>query len=569
MENQRLFRLTSQSNDGVFNTLFNEDIEIAPGSEIALQSAAFERQSARIILDNTNNELKFSLLANKRYTGRLPTGTFTQLQDGEDLLAAAAKEMNLVTNMEATTGQTTVGGFVYSIDRGSQWRAQLDSDGKTEVTAKTNEPVLVSTEWREAYPDEFVKTTQLAGIDPPTINPGNGGNESQWMQRSTTATVPASYNESYVYGKVRMVKGTGCIRTRLYEIGDTTIGPDITATIGLVTDYSKLTSGTIADADIIWGLQIAGNDTNYRFKQGGGTAVWQDAGVQPEQSSESGSADNDNDVLEIVLTGKAALSYRDGGGGQSVEMNIHRSGNAVTKLPLTPDTTLFQDVDYYYFISFHKPAADIKLDMVEADLDPYLFDLTTFQAEQISTIPTVIRSGFDNSIPADSRSARFNVANAEVGAFFGFLPGKPVRIPSTDDSDGFIQSSLYRFTSETRAEFSVRAKNYLVLFDELPLNSYDSYARFDVNARNANSGGSRRNLLATVPVKEDQLANTGVSQVAFEPNTLDYISLRNNSTFLTRTLGCRILTSTYQPIVIDGMASLTLLIKQHCKGSCG
>ena len=565
MQNQRLFRLTSQSNDGVFNTLFNEDIEIAPGSEIALQSASFERQSARVELNSDNNELKFSLQSGVRYTGRLPTGTFSQLQDGESLLAAAEKEMNVVTDMTETRGQVTVGGFPYSIDRGSQWRAQLDSDGKTEITAKTNEPVLVSTEWRLSYPDEFDKTTQLAGVDPPTIETGV---DSQYMSRSATATLPASYNESYVYGKVRMVKGTGCIRARLYEIGDTTIGPDVTATIGLVTDYSKLTSGTIADADIIWGLQVAGSDTNYRFKEGGGTAVWQDAGVQPLQADESSEADNDNDVLEIIIGGKAANSYAGESDRQVVAMNIHRSGEAVTEIDV--DTNLFKEssVDYYYFISFHQPEADIKLDMIEADLDPYLFNLTTYSAEQISSIPTVVRSGFDNSIPADTRQGRFEFATTEVGEFFGFLPGTPAKIPVADTKEGFIQSSLYTFTSDMRAEFSVHSKNYLVLFDELPLNSYDSYARFDVNARNANSGGSRRNLLATVPVKEDQLAGTGVSQVAFEPNTLDYISLRNNSTFLTRTLGCRILTSTYQPIVIDGMASLTILIKQHCGGSC-
>ena len=111
MQNQRLFRLTSQSNDGVFNTLFNEDIEIAPGSEIALQSASFERQSARVELNSDNNELKFSLQSGVRYTGRLPTGTFSQLQDGEDLLAAAEKEMNVVTDMTETRGQVTVGGF--------------------------------------------------------------------------------------------------------------------------------------------------------------------------------------------------------------------------------------------------------------------------------------------------------------------------------------------------------------------------------------------------------------------------------------------------------------------------
>ena len=566
MDNQRLFRLTSQSNDGVFDTLFNEDIEIAAGSEIALQSASFERQSARVTINGTNSTIKYSLQEDKQWTAGFPSGTFSQLQDGETLLTAAQDEMNLTVDMEDPAYQITEGGFLYSIDRGSQWRAQLDGDGKTEITAKTNEPVMASDEdFKTDFPDQYAATTVLAGVDAPTLATTTPG-DSSYMSRDGPVTTQGSYNESYVYGKLRMVKGTGCIRARLNEIGAAVTGNGILATIGLVNDYSKLTSGTIADADIIWGLQVLGNDTNYRYKAGGGTATWQDAGVQPSGFAPAASDENDNDVLEIVIGGVVGNVYGGVSAKQSVSLNIHKSDGATFP---DIDQTLFQDgsVDYYYFISYHAVAADIKLDMIEADLDPYLSNQTntSHPGDSISTLATVVRSGFANQIPATKRQGLFEFATAEVGEFFGFAPGKPAKIPAGTGSAAFAQSQLYTFVSETRAEFSVRAKNYLVLFDELPLNSYDSYARFDVAQRNANSGGSRRNLLATVPTTEDQLAGTSVTQIAFEPSTLDYISLRNTSPVLTRRLGCRILTSTYEPIEIDGLASLTVLIRQ--KGS--
>lgn len=566
MDNQRLFRLTSQSNDGVFDTLFNEDIEIQAGSEIALQSASFERQSARVTIDNTNSELKFSLQSTKRWTAGLPEGTYSQIQDGETLLTAAQDQMNLTVDMELADALINVGGFSYSIDKGSQWRAQLDGDGKTEIAAKTNESILVSDEqYKTVNPDVYSATTALAGIDAPKFG-DTLGNLSSYMYRDGAVTTPADYNESYVYGKVRMVKGTGCIRARLNEIGAAALGTGQLATIGLVNDYSKLTSGTITDADIIWGLQILGKDTNYRYKTGGGIATWTDAGVKPENSNAVGNDVNNNDVLEIVIGGKVGNIYAGASEKQSISLNIHTS---VGETHPDIDTTLFQkeDVDYYYFISFQAVEADIKLDMIEADLDPYLSPLTVAKSSSVTTLTTVIRSGFSDEIPTDERRGRFNFATSEVGAFFGFASGKPDPIKSLPTAEGFIQSSLYTFVSQKRAEFSVRAKNYLVLFDELPLNSYDSYARFDINARNANSGGSRRNLLATVPVTEDQLVGTSVTQIAFQPNTLDYISLRNTSNVLTRRLGCRILTSTYEPIEIDGMASLSVLIKQK-GGSC-
>ena len=565
MQNQRLFRLTSQSNDGVFNTLFNEDIEIAPGSEIALQSASFERQSARVELNSDNNELKFSLQSGVRYTGRLPTGTFSQLQDGESLLAAAEKEMNVVTDMTETRGQVTVGGFPYSIDRGSQWRLQLDKDGKTEIRAKTNSPCLLSNVYWNSSNAKLATTVFAGTVNAPTVQEPAAFGAADFMTR-TGGSGSTNYNQSFVYGKVPMVNGTGCIRARIHEWTQT--GAGLCATIGLVTDLSKLTSSTISNADIIWGLQLAGNGVNYTYKEGGGTATWTDSTIPPEEFILQPDKNNSNDVLEIVIAG-AADPLSDQAGRQNIAMNIHQAVGGLTEIPISIDMPP-AGTEYYFFVSFARP---IKLDMMQADLNPYEFDQTIdITAEEAqSLVDTVVRSSLDKTDlfpPIADREANFSFPTNEIGGFYGFLPGRPSGIvPSTLDRD-VLAIQDYRFVSTLRAEFSVRAKNYLVLFDELPLNSYDSYSRFDVAARNANSGGSRRNLLATVPVKEDQIGTTSVTQVAFEPNTLDYISLKNNSTFLTRTLGCRILTSTYQPIQVDGMASLTLLIKQHSSGSC-
>jgi len=562
MDNQRLFRLTSQSNDGVFSTLFNEDIAIEPGSEIALQSASFDRQSLVVNIDAKNREVNFGLLVDpaKQWKANMEEGEYSQLQDGESLLTSTAKQMNLVLDMGKTTNLVTSNGFPYSIDRGSQWQMGLDKDGKTSIRAKTNGPCLISDDFWVTSSDASKTTTVFASTGTnaaPSITVGVG---ADFISR-TGGGGTTNYNESYVYGKVPMVKGTGCVRTRIGEWTQT--GAGLCATIGLVSDYSKLTSGTIADADILYGWQLAGNNVNYFYKDGGGAATWTDSGVGPDEVSADTNADNSNDVLEIVIGGSGPI-YADG--KKQVELTVHTDLAGAT----TPGTNylLYPDAgtDLYYFISFARP---IELDMVEVDLDPYKFTQDYFGAlyrPSESLLPGVVRSAAVGNIdiPSTDRRGNFAFPSNEIGAFYGFLPGRPENIVPTS----ITQSEDYTFVSTLRPEFSVTAKNFLVLFDELPLNSYDSYSRFDVNARNANSGGSRRNLLATVPVKEDQLAGTSVTQVAFEPNTLDYISLRNNSTFLTRTLGCRILTSTYQPIQIDGMASMTLLIKEHGSGSC-
>ena len=566
MENQRLFRLTSQSNDGVFNTLFNEDIEIAPGSEIALQSASFDRQSQIVKIDANNKRVDFGLLVDpaKRHTTNMIEGEYSQLQDGEALLASTADQMNGRIDMDEPTRQVQGDdGFLYSIDRGSQWRLQLDKDGKTAIRAKTNGPCLISNDyWVNTSPASevttvFAKTgTNVA----PSVTAGTAG-AADFISR-TGGTGSTNYNQSYVYGKIPMIKGTGCVRARINDWTQT--GAGLSATIGIVSDFSKLTSGTIANADILYGWQLAGNTVNYTSKQGGGTAAWVDSEIPPAFITADPDLDNRNDVLEIVIgDGIAAAETK-----KSINLKVHTDGGGAQGPAM--DEALFPDVgtDLYYFISFARP---IKLDMVEVDLDPYKFTQDLFGITQVpqSLQNTLARSAVFESgiaaIPLADREATFSFSSDDIGGFYGFLKGEPFSVVPTS----IVASEDYSFISTIRPEFSVTAKNLLVLFDELPLNSYDSYSRFDVNARNANSGGSRRNLLATVPVKEDQIGTTTVTQVAFEPNTLDYISLRNNSTFLTRTLACRILTSTYQPIEVDGMASMTLLIKQHGSGSCG
>jgi len=557
---QQLYRLTSQSNNGVFDTLFDQDIEIPAGSQVALQSAAFDRQSDQIIIDSSNDTITFGL-DSETWEADMDNGTFSELVSGKAMLTSTAANMNRVIDMNDSNHQQEGGDtFYYSIDKGSQWQLQLDPDGKTEIAAKTYASSPISNDLYGST-TAFSTTTGLAGTTPPTVTPGGIAGTLDSMGRATGASAQDEYNESYVYGKVRMTKGTGCIRVRLAGLGAGT--PAATrGTIGLVEGtegLAKLKNGTITTGDIKWGMQVNGVGHQYQFTEG--TGPWQNVpaaaggNLQPLNSGAPTGAANNNDVLEIAIGGSDFDTQ------QAIEMAIHQDGvktNVSSAAPVYPE----QSVDWYYFVSFHQDVTDFSLDMMEVDLDPYTFKQDSYANPpapiQESTLPSVIRTGW--SYPAVNlaeRLGQFDWGSNAVGAFFGFGINKP------DDIIGnsLAKSALYTFTSDTRAEFSVTAKNYLVMFDTAPINSFDSYSEFDAVARSANAGGSRRNLLATVPVKEDQVGTTSVSQVAFEPNTLNYISLRNTTPVLTRQLRLRVLTSTYKPVIVDGMASITILIR--------
>jgi len=588
-DSQRLFRLTSQSNDGVFDTLMNEDIEIKAGSSLALQSCSFDRQSTQVKVDSSNKYIAFGLLKPGvissgtepiiDWVTQIPLGTYSQVVDADTLMEGIEHRMNACISMDRNVNvanplkrNVVTGGFEYSINKGSQWKVGLNQDGKTEIECRTQAPCQISNlEWSKT--SAALDTTVYAGSTPPTLTADGTAGDLDFMMRPTGgAGAMGDYNDSYVWGKVRMTKGTGCIRARIAEMAPDT-NDDVYFTVGLVLDKTVLEQGTIADQHIHYGVQCMGAGSAYRSKVGT-VGTWTNltrygggGAMVPVQFTRQTDGDNENDVVEIRLDGGDPTIGRNPTTRCQPNIQVHTQGYvSVTEIP-----EIAQSADWYYFISFHRPGADIKLDMCEADLDPYEFvqvpgsggDSIELFPVQRSMIPSVVRSGLASpdyaspAIPYSDRQASFRFTGEGVNSFFNY---PTLSLPTVDGSSFFL-SSDYRLTAPKRAEFGVGAKKYIILFDNVPISSYDTYSRFDSVARNANSGGSRRNILATIPVKEDLIAGSSVTRVAYEPNSLNFIDLANRQDMLTRSLRCRILTSTYDPVEIDGMASLTVLLK--------
>ena len=79
--------------------------------------------------------------------------------------------------------------------------------------------------------------------------------------------------------------------------------------------------------------------------------------------------------------------------------------------------------------------------------------------------------------------------------------------------------------------------------------------------RAAGSGGSRRNIIATVPINEVPIAGSGNSIIQFQPGTINYVGIKNKGDVVTRQIRCRLLTGMYRGVKTEGLASIVLLIK--------
>jgi len=63
MVNNKLIRLHSEDEFGVFDCIFNDEILISPKSEIALQSCNISRSLESLVIDATNDKLKYQITA--------------------------------------------------------------------------------------------------------------------------------------------------------------------------------------------------------------------------------------------------------------------------------------------------------------------------------------------------------------------------------------------------------------------------------------------------------------------------------------------------------------------------
>jgi len=94
---------------------------------------------------------------------------------------------------------------------------------------------------------------------------------------------------------------------------------------------------------------------------------------------------------------------------------------------------------------------------------------------------------------------------------------------------------------------SVFNDTYLILLDTLDIDSYDGF------------GGDRKNILAVIPYSDDKTNLKNVLE--YEPNTLNFIEMKNRNKFSLRNIGGRILKSNLTNPSLTGLSSITVLIK--------
>lgn len=582
---QKLIRLTCESNDGIFNGKFDQDIEIKQGSDIAFQSLTLERASDALIVNNANRFFTFSS------TGFPPEDQFTSITKGKYEQADLDALMSDITNaMNSLCSMTAINSFGQNKNEMNlQWRASIDEYQDKSVIECKRSPFFPISQWNVS---EAVYNTGFIRNSPILNGITDAAKVNQTTERGLgrdTAGANGVLNESYTYSSIPFIKSTGALRVRLGAMFEGS-NDRPAATIALVDrdGLTKLRNSTITIEDLVYAIRVdeptsiattggysslhaKGSTTFTPFTVGGNL-------VKPENFAED-NPDDTNDMFEIRIDKNKIVG------------SIFQDTVAISDLP--DATGITEGGDLYPVIFFHMDINTVALDMCQVSLDPfgnlddapnqiikdnpYAEPLTSeltghveFYIDNLK-IPTTPQVNLDKTIATYLGFTNPTLVDfADVDTFIskGGVLSKQVLSNleiSPDGGDGTYTFEVsFRITSPNVVSNAIDGDSYLVDTQTFQLDSFDSYGLSSLE-RFANSGGSRRNLLAVIPVVEQDIVNSPNTRIQYEPNTLDYIAIKNKSDIITRQIKMRLLNSRYDNVVTSGMAAMTVLIREPSK----
>jgi len=592
---QKLIRLTSSTGDGIFNGIFNEEIEIKQNSEIALQSLSVERISQSININGDNNQVDVASVG--AFASADPTFHYLPNQFGEITPFGNFNKSNNQTFLRNVTAAINRSYDTFSAAPASSfrtWGMQHDvlpnSSNKMQVVMRVSpfyqiqtwniSPIIID-DMTFVEPDASVENNVLAAERVKVWEEFQTDEYGMYRETDTLTggggTEP-NLNESYVFGSEAITKSTGAFRTRFKRLLGTGGVPSFT--MGLVkgaAGLAKLQTSTFTLADLHYAIRANGPTTAMQYIAEAGQETWNNT-VTPINHTTASWENQLNDVIDI----------RSGAGGVYGTITSQDAGGTVTATPLPAMVAYDATADYYWVIALHENKSKVVLDLVGVTLDPFGGDVQNLRTSSLNPFDQLTTTGFSligagtaSSLPKQeglreddfTPACQFN-EDEVLSKYLGFgsdLLTNPVVEPSiqlfprlkdgTTRPDFYLQTIGYQFTAINSFDNTYDSDTYLIDTQTFTLDSFDSFG-LDSLQRKSNSGGGRRNIIATLPVTEVDIPGTANSLIQFQPATLNFIKIKNRGDVVTRQIRCRLLTGQYNPVKTEGLASLVLLIRE-------
>ena len=166
------------------------------------------------------------------------------------------------------------------------------------------------------------------------------------------------------------------------------------------------------------------------------------------------------------------------------------------------------------------------------------FDRRDDKGDVINLLPYIGIFGDDQHTRIANATMSFNPEDPETAG---------ISFAETALAVGATPYPVARYVAEDSVTKLFSTNTYLVEMLSEQLDSYDSF------------DGGRKNILSPIPLSDNVISNNGI--IHFVPSNLVFINLRNEREKLIRNMRLRIVTNSYEPIQLEGIADLTLLIR--------
>jgi hypothetical protein len=494
----KLIRITSDDDNGIFETQFNQSINIKPFSKIALNN--LNANLKPIIIDSVNESVTFTYntdkVANdKILTARITNEIYTRNNYG-DLLDQITNGLN---------GDYLYKDKVLTYLLGNQIRATVIDE-------------VVNIEMRVAPNSIDWATNDLYSTKSPSILAPTGSS-TVWSMVDTIGSTATYVNG--IYSNFNVAKGVGYFRFQINKlVQDTSLPGGVLKDQGFLIGLSKsvfsdFETSDVDEDDITYGIGVGWNGTGWTMygQQGG---VIDDFNQAPTYASEG---DITNSVLEVRVNGSfIQLCYSIGGAKPVV---VERTYTHISKTELYP------------FIIFHSNELYTRASYPETTLDPYVSGITTDVVRDYRVPLT--QKVF--SVPTRNRvtQKQLKFSNIAMANFLGYSKSTYL-IPTDSFSTAFVN-----FQSDTIFYPAINSRNFILELITFNIDSYDS------------SQKQRRNILSSVISSDEN------EVITTEPNVI-FLDMINSEPLDVRNLTLRLVDTEYNPVKLSGKSTLTILI---------
>jgi len=495
----KLIRLTTENQNGVFNTAFNTDIEIEANSQIALSSVSFKSIISVLEIIAANNEVKFQISAGTVLTIHLDNVEYND-----------SNVLDLFSDME-----NKLNGALVDVGKmiGLQFRCHKN-DQSEKVHIGYRKCPLMSINQALADPNLGAKTD--------IMNVGGTG--------VINRVGDSSLDDSCLFTTLKPL-GVGCsvFRVKIHKLLETAPAAGFNGfSIGLTTtDPSRLTN-PIQDDMKQFLIDITNPSAFYRYKTSTGNATSDTRpGKYGNGVANGGTApgSTENDTLEIAIVNGNVR-------GRIYQADVANPIELFSEL-YVPGTS------YYCFLSIQGALANTKVMKMRFTIDPHkLTDAqqTTLTAGHNANLSGVVelalKSTPNEPNPTGQVTQNELVLSDDVAEFLGYF--STINTLTAGDQCVFTANLLFNPT--------LNNINFYVLLDSIDLESYDS------------KEGTKKSILAVIPRSDNNQI------VEFEPNNLNFIDMKNIKKNI-RNIKARIIRVDDEAPLLTGISSLVLLIK--------